>query len=267
MERRKFDTESLETLIHIKGKDKSLEDIAELYIEKMEEGFNLTAEEMASYLKCSYRHVLKFQSHIRHIVIDQHVGRRSLVIHKQDHEKFGHLFTNRKLFYRPDFVKYILENAELVTTYRQYTMEDFDPKVIEHLTKTLKKWTPRQFISDILTHVHKEIPADEESEKVEKLSCFPEELHSVTSLMQHGFLTNPEDPESRITWTHDRYIYHFLRNLGVKKVRIGNIIRYRREDLTHALRNETVIGAVPMTCKKADVVKFAEYWAWKEKKD
>lgn len=273
MERKKFQTESLETLIHIEGKNKNLEEIADLYIKKMEEGFDLTLEEMADYLKCSYRYTLKFQEHIRHIVIDQHVARKALVIHKKNtvyEEKFGHLFTNRKLFYRPDFERYVLDRAELVTTYRKYKMSDFDPEVIQHLSDNLEKMPPERFINGMLSIAHRKVVSSEPEEKVETLGSLPDDLYSVTSLMNHGFLTNPEEPQSLITWTHDRYIYHFLRDFGIKKVRIGNLIRYRREDLSRGLTDSAekrIVGTAPWACKKADVVKFVERQAWAVRKD
>lgn len=254
MERRKFDTENLETLIHIEGKNSSLEEIAEMYIEKMEEGFNLTVEEMATYLKCSYRHALKLQPHIRHIVIDQHVGRKSLILHKQDH-KYSPLFTNRKLFFRSDFEKYILNNAELVTTYRRYMISDFDPRVIQHLADNLEKEFPQHFLGRMLSIAHRNVPSDANPQKVEKLDSLPDELHSVTSLLKSN------------VWTHERYIYHFLRDHGVKKVRIGNMIRYRRDDLANALEDDSdLVGTAPLACKKADVIRFVESQALRIRK-
>ncbi|WP_254914876.1 hypothetical protein [Bacillus thuringiensis] len=73
-----------EFLVKINGNGESLEEIASLYLRLIEEDFNMTIDEMASYLSCSYDYVQKnIAPYIHHVYINS-VANKALVTYGED---------------------------------------------------------------------------------------------------------------------------------------------------------------------------------------
>ncbi|HHB2075623.1 TPA: hypothetical protein ACOQ39_006110, partial [Bacillus cereus] len=85
-----------EFLVKIAGEGQSLEGIASLYLGLIEDDFNITIDEMANYLSCSYDYVQKnIAPYIHHVYINS-VANKALVTHGEESE-YIELFTKRKL--------------------------------------------------------------------------------------------------------------------------------------------------------------------------
>ncbi|WP_414835526.1 hypothetical protein [Bacillus sp. Ba 3] len=79
-----------------------MESIASLYLRLIKDDFNITIDEMADYLSCSYDYVQKNIAPCIH-----HIYQFALVTHCEESEHIG-LFTKRKLFFRKELSGFIL---------------------------------------------------------------------------------------------------------------------------------------------------------------
>lgn len=228
-------TAKLPTLIKVKGSGKPLEGIAAEYLQMMENGFNLTAEEIAEYLRCSYVYVIKnMQQHIRHIVINASVARKALIRYGMEEQDYTHLFTKRKLFYRPDFEQYFLKNAELVTSYERYDLDDLSVEAWEKLLLLANgKESIVQRLFKELVKMATKVFTSSELELTQPLDKLPKRLYSVKDLVTEGI--------GNRTFKDTRNVYFFLEKYSVKKVRFGSLIRFREDDLQQALEKPPLI--------------------------
>ena len=96
-----------EFLVIIDGAGRTLESISSLYLRLIEDDFNITIDEMADYLSCSYDYVQKNIAPCIHHVYINSVANKALVTHCEESEHIG-LLTKRKLFSRKGLSGFIL---------------------------------------------------------------------------------------------------------------------------------------------------------------
>lgn len=112
-----------EFLIKIPGKGLSLEEIASSYLELIEDDFNITIEEMADYLSCSYDYVQRnIAPCIYHVYINS-VANKALFTHCEG-SKYVELFTKRKLFSRSEFQQFLLKESVLLVDRQRYYLDE-----------------------------------------------------------------------------------------------------------------------------------------------
>ena len=205
--------------ISISGRNHEV--IASQYINLMDNGFNLTMAEIASYLRCSYLYVQKnIAPYIQHIVINN-IARKALFDWHGDHEIHRHLFIKRILFSRSDFNQFFLQEAKLIRAYDQYFFTDLSEKAQQYLMQKTKKNkdTARKIIKKHANELREKWPDNLPKKTViESISQMPVELYSLKDLVEIKFRYNMD-------------AYRFINDYGIPKIKIGSLIRYRKEDI------------------------------------
>ena len=114
-------------------------DICQKYIEPVEDGYTLTVDEVASYLRCTYQHVIdKLVPEISHIRITE-TSKMLLLKYVKVYDlddilgNISSLFYKRILFHQGDFQEFICKNPIPIISYKRLYMDDFDPKIMEEI--------------------------------------------------------------------------------------------------------------------------------------
>lgn len=136
-------------LIKIEGKGLTLEEIADSYYELIDSDFNMTINDMANYLRCSYDYIQKnIAPYVHHLYINS-VANKALVQNYNDSEYFN-LFTKRKLFSRMDFQDFILRESVLLLTKERYYIDDLHEDTREVLSGLVEKSDEKQMFQGCL---------------------------------------------------------------------------------------------------------------------
>ncbi len=126
-----------EFLVKINGEGQTLESIASLYLGLIKDDFNMTIDEMADYLSCSYDYVQKnIAPYVHHIYIN-FVANKALNQHG-DKSKYIDLFTKRKLFSRIGFQQFVLEESVLLCDRERYYLNELSAAARERLEVIVK---------------------------------------------------------------------------------------------------------------------------------
>ncbi|MGG0360248.1 hypothetical protein ABEY57_20625 [Bacillus tropicus] len=242
-----------EFLVKINGEGHTLESIAALYIGLIKEGFNMTIDEMADYLSCSYDYVQKnIAPYVHHIYINA-VANRSLVTHAEESEHIG-LFTKRKLFSRKGFEEFILSESVLLKDRERYYLNELSAAAIERLGEISmnqeKKTTTSKMYETIALHQVKTLYSEVElKSKVIRefaVSEFPVKLYSLKDL-----LDGIED--LNIKFRYKAIVYRYLKQQGIPKIKVKSLIRYRKEDLEN-----TAVFSLPLAVDKKEILSRVE---------
>jgi hypothetical protein len=174
-------------LVKIKGEGKSIVEIFEEYESCIHEGFNLTLDEIAEYLRCTYHHAQQHIKTLRYILITNKIRPHLIKLGKELDSDFLHFFYKRKLFSRSDFEEMFMDQAVIKISYERYFLEDFSSEVRNRL-----EFIPNHKIFEILgNYLYMEaIPYHKPSQqyRTEKLRSFPQKLLSSKDIEQRrGF--------------------------------------------------------------------------------
>ncbi|MGR9632780.1 hypothetical protein ACU82A_00465 [Bacillus cereus] len=240
-------------LVKINGEGQTLESIAALYLGLIEEGFNMTIDEMADYLSCSYDYVQKnIAPYVHHIYINS-VANRALVTHAEESEYIG-LFTKRKLFSRKGFEEFILSESVLLVDRERYYFNELSTAAIERLgeisknqeknttTSKMYETIALQQVDSLYSEAELKSNAVREFVVVE----FPVKLYSLKDL-----LDGIED--LKIRFRYKVMVYRYLKQQGIPKMKIQSLIRYRREDL-----ESTAVFSLPLVVDKKEILSSVE---------
>lgn len=106
------------------GKNKTWQDIACLYLSHFKEGYTLTLDDLASYLRCGYHYIQRNVSwEIPHIYINS-AANKSLYRFftneefgyvEEEEEEYFCLITKKFLFHQKDVDHYLLNELKLIT--------------------------------------------------------------------------------------------------------------------------------------------------------
>lgn len=220
-----------EFLISVPGKGLSLEEIAFSYLELIEDDFNMTIDEMAVYLCCSYDYVQRnIAPYIYHVYINS-VANKALFTHGEQ-SKYIDLFTKRKLFSRNGFQQFILKESILLVDRERYYLNELSTearKKLRELARNQEKETTTSKMfetialqqtsllyskTDLMNKVVKEFPVSE----------LPMKLYSLKDLLD-GM------DDLNLKFRYKALVYRYLEKQGIPKMKIQSLIRYRREDL------------------------------------
>ncbi|MGT4649914.1 hypothetical protein [Bacillus cereus] len=242
-----------EFLISIPGKGLSLEEIAFSYLELIEDDFNMTIDEMAVYLCCSYDYVQRnIAPYIYHVYINS-VANKALFTHCEQ-SKYIDLFTKRKLFSRNGFQQFILKESILLVDRERYYLNELSTearKKLGELARNQEKetTTSKMFETIALQQTNTLYSKTELMNKVVKefvVSEFPIKLYSLKDL-----LDGIED--LNIKFRYKVMVYRYLKQQGVPKIKVQSLIRYRREDLEN-----TAVFSLPLVVDKKEMLSSIE---------
>lgn len=242
-----------EFLIKIPGKGLSLEEIASSYLELIEDDFNITIEEMADYLSCSYDYVQRnIAPCICHVYINS-VANKALFTHCED-SKYVELFTKRKLFSRSEFQQFLLKESVLLVDRQRYYLDELSitsrEKLVGLAGKQEQKTTTTKMFetialqqtsllyskTDLMNKVVEEFPVSE----------LPMGLYSLKDLLD-GI------DDLNLKFRYKVSVYRYLEKQGIPKMKIQSLIRYRREDL-----ESTAVYSLPLVVDKKEVLTSIE---------
>lgn len=216
-------------LIRVDGQGKTKKDICLAYIELIETDFSLTVEDVALYLRCTYQHVIdKIVPEVQHIRITE-VGKIMLLEYAKDNElseDLTPLFFKRILFHEGDFQRYICESVETIVAYKRFYEHDFKIEVVEKINEkisiynqeykrnlTLNQYMQRVMDSFLWKSFKNELIT------VPTIEDFPEKLYSQKDLIDLLGLNFKME------------FYRKLDSLGLNKIKIGNMVRYRKDEV------------------------------------
>jgi len=240
-------------LVKINGNGESLEGIASLYLRLIEEEFNMTIDEMANYLSCSYDYVQKnIAPYIHHVYINS-VANKALVTYGEDSEH-RELFTKRKLFSRTEFQRFLLEESVLLGDCERYYLNELSSTAREKLSRMAENQEQETTITKLfetiaLQHTNILYSKTQLMNKVVKefpLSNFPVKLYSLKDL-----LGGIED--LNIKFRYKVMVYRYMKQQGIPRIKIQSLIRYRREDL-----EDTAVFSLPLVVDKERIISNVE---------
>ncbi|WP_257128364.1 hypothetical protein [Bacillus wiedmannii] len=229
-----------------------MEEIASSYLELIEDDFNITIEEMADYLSCSYDYVQRnIAPCIYHVYINS-VANKALFTHCED-SKYVELFTKRKLFSRSEFQQFLLKESVLLVDRQRYYLDELSiasrEKLMGLAKKQEQKTTTKMFETialqqtsllysktDLMNKVVKEFPVSE----------LPMKLYSLKDLLD-GI------DDLNLKFRYKVSVYRYLEKQGIPKMKIQSLIRYRREDLEN-----TAVYSLPLLVDKKEVLTSIE---------
>ncbi|MGH0589656.1 hypothetical protein ACQVQY_26985 [Bacillus mycoides] len=242
-----------EFLVKIAGKGQTLESIASLYLGLIEDDFNMTIDEMADYLSCSYDYVQKnIAPYVHHVYINS-VANKALSTHG-DESKYIELFTKRKLFSRIGFQQFVLRESVLLGDRDRYYLNELSTAAKEKLGEIAKNQekkttTSKMYETIALQQVNALYSETELMNKVVKdfaLNELPVKLYSLKD-----FLDGIE--ELNMKFRYKVMVYRYLKQQGIPKIKIQSLIRYRREDL-----ESTAIFSLPLLVDKNEMLSNVE---------
>lgn len=242
-----------EFLVKIAGEGQSLEGIASLYLGLIEDDFNMTIDEMANYLSCSYDYVQKnIAPYIHHVYINS-VANKALVTHGEESE-YIELFTKRKLFSRKGFQQFVLKESVLLGDRERYYLNELSAAARENLGEIAKNQerkttTSKMFEIIALQQTNLLYSKIELMNKVVKefaVSELPIKLYSLKDLLDGIEALN-------IKFRYKVLVYRYLEKQGIPKMKIQSLIRYRREDLEN-----TAVFSLPLLVKKKEILSSIE---------
>lgn len=240
-------------LIKIEGKGLTLEEIADSYYELIDSDFNMTINDMANYLRCSYDYIQKnIAPYVHHLYINS-VANKALVQNYNDSEYFN-LFTKRKLFSRMDFQDFILRESVLLLTKERYYIDDLDEDTREVLSGLVEKSDEKTNVSRLFETIVKQqvaklySPNELNSSLVRerKLSVESKQLYSLKDL-----LAGIEDWDLHFNYKVE--VFRYLEKQGIPKLKFQTLIRYRIEDL-----EDKAVFSLPLVVDKKEILSHIE---------
>jgi hypothetical protein len=230
-----------------------LEEIADSYYELIDSDFNMTINDMANYLRCSYDYIQKnIAPYVHHLYINS-VANKALVQNYNDSEYFN-LFTKRKLFSRMDFQDFILRESVLLLTKERYYIDDLHEDTREVLSGLVEKSDEKTNVSRLFETIVKQqvaklySPNELNSSLVRerKLSVESKQLYSLKDL-----LAGIEDWNLHFNYKVE--VFRYLEKQGIPKLKFQTLIRYRIEDL-----EDKAVFSLPLVVDKKEILSHIE---------
>lgn len=224
-----------EFLVKIPGKGLLLKEIAFSYLVRIEDDFNMTIDEMANYLRCSYDYVQKnIAPYIHHIYINS-VANKALT----EHDTKGvhtHLFTKRKLFSRRGFQEFLLKESVLLVDRNRYYIDELSMAAREKLDEIAKNQEKemttleafRKIATKQVNRMYSKIELKDKRVENVVVNEMPVELYSLKD-----FLEGIED--LHLKFKYKVLVYRYLEGKGVPKIKVQSLVRYRKEDVKQAV--------------------------------
>jgi hypothetical protein len=176
---------------NIKIEGKTWDEIAFNYLGYFREGWTVTIDELAEYLRCNYTYITKnVARELPHIYINRAANKALYRYFKDEqgasaYDNFFPLITKKYLFHPDEVEKYFLQHMILVK--EELVKDEKTKKEIKIVTKSIP---------------------DE----------FPKHLLSAKDLIDGGI------------FDYDIQLRRFTLNHGISKVLYKNLVRYRQED-------------------------------------
>ncbi|MEK3992794.1 hypothetical protein [Robertmurraya sp. FSL R5-0851] len=234
-------------LIRIEAK--TGEKICSEYLQYIENGFRLTVEDIATYLGCTYQHVInKVVPEVEHIRITE-LSKMILMKYAIDYgidNSISQLFTKRILFSEKGFKEHINNTIEHVLSYKRFSVSDFEPEFIYEVNKRIEKVNEKKRGRKLTlqSYMTKILDAEkwngfENKPEYYPINSYPIKLYTQEELMrEHGLV----------------YKVDFYRNvelsLGYRKLKYGNLIRYEKIQETNDFVFQTYICIFNMLREK-----------------
>lgn len=236
-------------LIKIEGKGLTLEEIADSYYELIDSDFNMTINDMANYLSCSYDYIQKnIAPYVHHLYINS-VANKALVQNYNESEYFN-LFTKRKLFSRMDFQDFILRESVLLLTKERYYIDDLSEDARETLTGLVEKSDEKTNVSRLFESIVKKLysPTEFNSSLVRecKLDAISKQLYSLKDLLAGIDAWD-------LHFNYKVEVFRYLEKQGIPKLKFQTLIRYRIEDL-----EDTALFSLPLGVDKKEMLSNIE---------
>jgi hypothetical protein len=200
--------------IKLDGTGNTITDIIDSYIKYINEGYNLTVEEICNYLQCSSTYFLNnYRDSIKHIRITVMVRdaffqllRAEMISLTEDTERLIKMFLKRILYNREDFNRFIKENCLVEHKYKRYSLDDFEiyPKNFED----------RRRVIELLNFISYDLYFECKEPVIEPLDYIPSELHSLKNLKEY------------LDIKYDVEFYRMIQQQGINKIKLGNLVRY-----------------------------------------
>ncbi|MGA4466000.1 hypothetical protein ACPA2L_25680 [Bacillus bombysepticus] len=243
----------IEFLVKINENGESLEGITSLYLRLIEEYFNMTIDEMANYLSCSYDYVQKnIAPYIHHVYINS-VANKALVTYGEDSEH-RELFTKRKLFSRTGFQRFLLEESVLLGDRERYYLNELSSTAREKLSGMAENQEKETTITKLFETIalqqanilYSKTQLMNKAIKEFPLSNFPVKLYSLKDL-----LDGIED--LNIKFRYKVLVYRYLKQQGIPRIKVQSLIRYRREDF-----EDIAVFSLPLAVDKKRIISNIE---------
>lgn len=211
-------------LIRIEGKGLTADEICSLYIMRFKNGFDLTVEEIADYLRCTYQYVLKnITSQVPHIRITEDV---KILLLKREDDEFRHFYYKRILFDRKAFQDFIIKNATYIRTYKRFYQSDFSAATIKEIKIKLEDYNRRntklkdvsfeRLIKDVLNSFMTKYFVNDPC--LQQLDRFPK-------LQNQNDIMDSKGLQYKVSF------YRYVESVGLNKIKLGNLVRYDVEEV------------------------------------
>jgi hypothetical protein len=230
-------------LVMVEGLGRTQEDICLNYIMFIQEGYSLTIQDVATYLRCTYQHVIdKLVPKVPHIRITE-VAKMMLMKYSMEHddikEELSSLFYKRLLFHKQKFQEYVCKQGVSIISYKRFYTSDMQPVAVEQIKMKLATYNDRNKGKPLSFEKHMERVMDSflwrgfKNEPIisPTLENFPKELYSQRDLMEHFRLNYKVE------------FYRKLDSLGVNKVKLNNMIRYSKNEVEEEFMARMYISA------------------------
>jgi hypothetical protein len=204
--------------IKLDGTGNTITDIVDSYIKYINEGYNLTVEEICNYLQCSSTYFLNnYRDSIKHIRITVMVRdaffqllRAEMISLTEDAERLISMFLKRILYNREDFNRFIKENCLVEHKYKRFSLDD--------LELYPKNYEDKRRIIELLNFISYDLYLDCKEPITKPLDYIPYELHSLKNLKEY------------LDVKYDVEFYRLIQQQGINKIKLGNLVRY---DIAH----------------------------------
>jgi hypothetical protein len=200
--------------IKLEGTGNTIIDIVDSYIKYINEGYNLTVEEICNYLQCSSTYFLNnYRDSIKHIRITVMVRdsffqllRAEAISLTEDTERLIKMFLKRILYNREDFNRFIKENCVVEHKYKRFSLDDFELYP--------KNYEDKKRIVELLNFISYDLYLDCKEPVIKPLDYVPDKLHSLKNLKEY------------LDIKYDVEFYRMIQQQGINKIKLGNLVRY-----------------------------------------
>ncbi|MBH8609117.1 hypothetical protein [Thermoactinomyces sp. CICC 10521] len=233
-------TDQESKVVLIEGQGRALVDIVGEYISYIASGFDLTMNEIAEYLGCSYNFVQRHvQGKVRHIQINE-VARMGLFEFEGDSE-YRPLFTKRRLFDRNDFFRrFIPQEATISKPGERFFLEDLSPIARQKLME--KAHFSESEAVKIFQSMVKDAPKRTRGKRnPEPLGYTPKELLSLRDIVETKM------------FNYNMESYRYIAKNAIPKIKLYSLVRYDRQDVE---RQPAAI--LPLGVSKKSVLNWIE---------
>lgn len=207
-------------LVWIDGFKKSKDDIIAKYMDCINNGYDLTMDDIQNYLCCSYTYVnINLIDKVKHIRIND--AARAMVIQDENNifkieEDKKKLIYKRILFERNDFKRYLKDNIIVEMPYKTIPLDNFNGIKDIYLKYFKNKTSFKEFLQKNAEDLFK----DGGNSFASSFPYFslPERLYSMKQI------------KPVLKMKYDIQVYRRIEENGVKKYHLHDLVRYDLKD-------------------------------------